>query len=156
MAEGIVFGIGKVEILPDGEATPIEVGIIQNVSVDISTSQAELRGGGSKMPVAVVTTEKSISGSAEFAKFNGNVLRTVVGGTYDSGTDTIVIDSEDDSLEFKLTLNTEPDGTGTEVILHKVVSTSLGLSFSLNDFTKPSFDFSAMADSSGNVMTISL
>lgn len=156
MAEGIVFGIGKLEILPDGEATPIEVGIMQNINVDISTSQAELRGGGSKMPVAVVTTEKSISGSAEFAKFDGNVLRTVLGGTYDDVAKTITIDQNDESLAFKLTLNTEQDGTGTELVLHKVVSTSLGLSFSLGDFTKPGFDFTAMADASGNVMTITM
>jgi hypothetical protein len=151
MANGIVFGVGKLMI------DSVEVGIVQDVSVDISTSQAELRGSGSKMPVAVVTTEKSISGSASYAQFDGALLGKLTGGTYDDTAGTVTIGSEDESIAFELVLMSPADGSDLTLTLHKVVSTSLGLSFSLNDFTKPSFDFTAMADDdTGNVMTISL
>lgn len=150
MANGIVFGVGSLTI--DGT----EVGIVQNVSVDISTSQAELRGSGSKMPVAVVTTEKSITGSAEYAKFDGALLAKLTGGTHNTTDGTITVGADDESMAFALVLKSPADGSDITINLHKVVSTSLGLSFSLGDFTKPNFDFTAMADDLGDVMTITL
>lgn len=151
MANGIVFGIGSLTV--DGT----EVGILQNVSIDMSTSQAELRGGGSLYPVAVVPTERSISGSAEFAKFDGALLGKLLGATYVAGTGTLTV--EDDvfdtsALEFVLVLKSPTDGSDISITLHRCISTSLNMSFAYNDFVKPNFDFSAMATADGKVMTM--
>lgn len=146
MANGIVFGIGSVTV--DGT----EVGILQNVSIDMSTSQAELRGGGSLYPVAVVPTERSISGSAEFAKFDGALLAKVIGGTYATGT--LTVNDTDEPIEFVLVLKSPTDGSDISVTLHRCISTSFNMAFAYNDFVKPNFDFSAMATTDGEVMTM--
>lgn len=154
MANGIVFGIGKVEILPKDSVTPIEVGILQNVSIDMSTSQAELRGGGSLYPVAVVPTERSVGGSAEFAKFDGALLANVIGGT--TVGSTLTVTDKDAPIEFKLTLTSPADGSDISIQLLRCISTSFNMSFAYNDFVKPNFDFSAMADDTGKVMIMTI
>lgn len=156
MADGLIFGTGTLEIAIGADVSVL--GVLQNVSFSISTSQAELRGGGSKFPVKVVTTTKSISGSAEFAKCDPTVLHKVLGGTMTAGTgnETIAIGDDDATVEFKLTLEDPTDNTGVSIVLYRCISTNFSMAFSNENFMIPNFEFVAMADNVGKVMDIVL
>lgn len=151
MADGLLFGTGTVTV--GGTA----LGVLQNVSFSISTSQAELRGGGSKFPVKVVTTTKSISGSAEFAKCDPVALQKFLGGAITGTTTrTIAIDDDDATVEFQLVLTDPSDNTGVTITLFRCISTNFSMAFSNENFMIPNFEFVAMANASGNVMSIAL
>ena len=157
MADGLIFGTGTVEVQV-GSDTAVQLAVLQNVSFSIGTSQAELRGGGSKFPVKVVTTTKTISGSAEFAKCDPEVLHKFLGGTLTTSTDTktIAIGDDDATIEFKLTLKDPTDNTGVTVLLYRCISTNFSMAFSNENFMIPNFEFAAMADATGQVMDITL
>lgn len=151
MADGLIFGTGSVTV--DGVA----LGVLQNVSFSISTSQAELRGGGSKFPVKVVTTTKSISGSAEFAKCDPDVLGKVLGVTPSgSASKVIAITDDDPTVYFELVLTDPTDNTGVSIKLYRCMSTNFSMAFSNENFMIPNFEFAAMADDTGKVMDITL
>ena len=151
MADGLLFGTGVVTV------GGTDLGVLQNVSFSISTSQAELRGGGSKFPVKVVTTSKNISGSAEFAKMDPVALQKVLGGTMTgSATKTIAIKDNDATVEFELVLKNPSDGSDIQIKLYRCISTNFSLAFSNENFTIPSFEFVAMSNATGNVMDIIL
>jgi len=151
MADGLLFGTGVVTV------AGTELGVLQNVSFSISTSQAELRGGGSKFPVKVVTTSKSISGSAEFAKMDPDVLVTIIGGTpTGTTTRTIAIKDNDATVEFELVLKDPSDGSKLQIKLYRCISTNFAMAFSNENFMIPSFEFVAMSNATGNVMDIIL
>lgn len=151
MADGLLFGTGTVTV---GAQT---LGVLQNVSFTIATSQAELRGGGSKFPVKVVTTSRNITGSAEFAKMDPDVLGVLLGGTITgTGTKTLAIKDNDATIEFVLTLKDPSDGSTVNIKLYRCISTNFAMAFSNENFLIPSFEFTAMADASGNVMDIIL
>jgi len=151
MADGLVFGTGTLKI---GSST---FGVLQNVSFTIATSQAELRGGGSKFPVKVVTTSKTISGSAEFAKLDPTVLGLILGVT-PTGTSpkVIAITDDDPTVEFVLELSDPTDNSGMKIKLYRCISTNFAMAFSNENFMIPSFEFTAMADATGNVMDITI
>lgn len=161
MADGLLFGTGTVEVKV-GSANALTLGVLQNVSFSISTSQAELRGGGSKFPVKVVTTTKSVSGSAEFAKCDASVLQAILGGELSTNSvptpniHTIALKDKDATVEFKLTLKEPSDGTNISVCLLRCISTNFSMAFSNENFMIPNFEFIAMADASGHVMEIIL
>ena len=151
MADGLVFGIGTLTI--GGTA----VGVLQNVSIDISTSSAELRGGGSLMPVKVAITERSITGSAEFAKLDPVIIEKILGGSSTgTTTKTITVKDTDKPAEFALVLKEPTDGSNVSITLPRCISTSLGMAFAYDNFMIPSFEFTAMADGTGTVMTLAL
>ena len=152
MADGLIFGTGTVKV--GGET----LGVLQNVSFSISTSQAELRGGGSKFPVKVVTTTKGITGSAEFARCEADVLGKVLGvtPTAGTGTKTIAISDDDETVYFELTLEDPSDNTGVAIKLYRCMSTNFSMAFSNENFMIPNFEFAAMADTEGKVMDITL
>jgi len=156
MADGLLFGTGVLEIQVG--VSPLQtLGVLQNVSFTIATSQAELRGGGSKFPVKVVTTSKTVSGSAEFAKLDPEVIQAIVGGTATVTTSTtIAIKDTDPTVEFKLTLKSPNDGSDMTVVLYRCISTNFAMAFSNENFMIPSFEFTAMADATGKVMDVSL
>lgn len=151
MADGLIFGIGTMTI------GGTSVGVLQNVSIEISTSQQELRGGGSLMPVKIAITERTVSGSAEFAKMDPVVLQKVLGGTASgTTTQTITIKDTDKPIEFELILSNPSDGSDVKITLKKCISTSFSMGFAYDNFLIPSFDFSAMADATGTVMEVQL
>jgi len=156
MADGLLFGTGVVTVKV-GVATDITLGVLQNVSFTIATSQAELRGGGSKFPVKVVTTTKSISGSAEFAKMDPEALQVFLGGTITTDiAKTLAIKDNDDTVEFKLTLKDPTDGTNCTIVLYRCISTNFSMAFSNENFMIPSFEFTAMSNATGQVMDVIL
>lgn len=152
MADGLIFGTGSVTV------GGTELAVLQNVSFSIATSQAELRGGGSKFPVKVVTTTKSVSGSAEFAKCDPVAIGKILGITpaVEDGLQTIEMTDDDPTVYFELVLTGPSDNTGTSIKLYKCMSTNFSMAFSNENFMIPNFEFTAMADDDGKVMDIVL
>lgn len=156
MADGLIFGTGDITVKV-GAGADITLGVLQNVSFTIATSQAELRGGSSKFPVKVVTTSRNITGSAEFAKMDPEALQVFLGGTLTTATaTTLAIKDNDATVEFKLTLKNPTDGSEVTCVLYRCISTNFAMAFSNENFLIPSFEFTAMADATGKVMDITL
>lgn len=70
----LTFGVGNVFITPAGaNPTPIQIGILQDISLDATFTQKELHGQN-QYAVAVARAQAKISGKAKAAQFNGSLL----------------------------------------------------------------------------------
>lgn len=77
----IQFGVGALILTPPGaNPTPVNVGILQDVSLDIKATTKELRGGY-QLPVAVAVAGKSINGKAKAADINSGLLASLLNVT---------------------------------------------------------------------------
>lgn len=81
----IQFGVGALILTPPGtNPTPVNVGILQDVSLDIKATTKELRGGY-QLPVAVAVAGKSINGKAKAADINSGLLASLLNVTPTTG-----------------------------------------------------------------------
>jgi hypothetical protein len=78
------FGVGKLWGIPADGSTPIEFGILQDVSVGFSWDKKELYGS-SQFPVMVVRSKGKIDCKASFAEINGLAFNFLLNGTASVG-----------------------------------------------------------------------
>ncbi len=77
MSNARMFGAGVLFATPaSAYATPVEFGVLQEVSVDFNFTSKPLMGQF-QMPVAVARGSGKIGGSAKFAELNGPVFQTL-------------------------------------------------------------------------------
>lgn len=91
------FGVGKVYVQNPAISgdTPIELAVVQNVSVEIQ-SQVQQLFGNKQFPVAIGTGQSSVSGTIAAAKFNSAALaKFMFGATVNSGHTAV---AEEDTL----------------------------------------------------------
>ena len=70
----ITFGVGHVFITPSGTTpTPIQIGVLQDISLDASFTQKELHGQN-QYAVAIARAEAKLTGKAKIGQFNGSLL----------------------------------------------------------------------------------
>jgi hypothetical protein len=79
-----VFGSGTLIVTPFGslaaaDPTPLQLGTMQECSVEISASQKELYGKA-QFPVAIARTQGKINMKAKFATFNAKILNDAFWG----------------------------------------------------------------------------
>lgn len=75
-----VFGTGSLVLVPPGSnPTPVEVGTLQEVTLNIDQALKELRGAYS-FPVAVGQTEGKIEGTAKSGNLNAGLIRSFLSG----------------------------------------------------------------------------
>lgn len=75
-----IFGTGALILIPPGSnPTPVQVGTLQEVSIDPEFQTKELRGQ-LQFPVAVAQTAASLKGTAKAGNINGALINAVLAG----------------------------------------------------------------------------
>ena len=65
-------------------SAPIQVGVIKDISLDVSFDTKELRGSYA-FPVDIARAGGKISGKAKFAQISGTLINKIIGGTLSTG-----------------------------------------------------------------------
>lgn len=81
------FGTGLLSLTPSGSnPTPLQLGVLQEVSLDVEETMQELRGQY-QFPVDVAQAAGKISGKAKFATIYGSLIAGILSGsTITTGT----------------------------------------------------------------------
>src|SRR5574340_1068302 len=87
MATTHVFGSGRL-IVKDSAGQAYQIGTLQGVSLTFAGSTKELYGNR-QFPVAVASTQKKVSGKADFALIDGRLINTIFSGTSTTGRKVI-------------------------------------------------------------------
>lgn len=130
----------------------INIGYLQNVSIEFAFDVAQLYSGAAIYPVDVRTHTGTITGTAEFADLTAVSFQKILGGSL-SG-DTLTLTDTDFPTTFSLVTTVVTDSITFQITFNKVRSTSMSIPFSRDAHLIPSFGFSAESDASGNVATI--
>lgn len=79
------FGVGLLTFTPAGSnPTPVVCGVLQDVTLKMSTDLAELYGQN-KVAVAVAEAKQSIGGTAKFAQYCGSLIKAALNASIASG-----------------------------------------------------------------------
>ena len=88
------FGTGGLYLVDAGSpAQATQVGVLKDVSLDISFDTKELRGSYT-FPVDVARAGGKIEGSASFAQISGRLINAILGGTQTAGATVIGSNNE--------------------------------------------------------------
>ncbi len=80
------FGVGSLTLIsPATPAQAIQIGVIKDVSLDISFTTKELRGAY-QFPVDVARAGGKISGKAKYGQINGGIVSAILGTTKSTGS----------------------------------------------------------------------
>jgi hypothetical protein len=86
------FGVGILSVIPSGSnPTPLQCGVLQDVSVDMVAGALKQLRGQYKYPVAVAEGEGSITGKASFARIFSNLYNQIMGGSQTTGMNLAAI-----------------------------------------------------------------
>lgn len=78
MAE--LFSVAKAFIVPVGSIQPVELGVLKDISIDFTINEKELKGQN-RFPLLIAQADGSVSGKAQFARFNAETLAILLGAT---------------------------------------------------------------------------
>lgn len=138
-----------------GSATKV-IGKVQNVKIDISVENAQMRGGGDVYPVDTQFFNGKCEGSFEWADDTATQL-LFLGGSYasggaSSGTWTLsgVSKPEPVSLSFS---NVTNGITATYTILRAYLASN-SRDYKRTDYMMPSYNFISQANILNNVLTV--
>lgn len=81
-----VFGVGMLSIttVTGSTPTPVQVGVLQNVTLDIETAAVEL-WGANRFPVDVAMGKTSIKGKAQSGTLGSGTVAAILNGTSTTG-----------------------------------------------------------------------
>ena len=91
------FGVGRIFVKPakvlDGpEPNPIPIGVVQEASLEITTTQVELHGEY-QFPVDVARGKGSVKGKLKYGALNAGLVNSIMSGsTKTTGTTAIIAD----------------------------------------------------------------
>ena len=132
----------------------IEIGCLQNVTIDINFDTAELFCGSSLYPKDVRTHTARITGNAEFAELTAVAFEKLLGGTRTGSS--VALDNTDSPQKFQMVCSLVTDGISFTITFKKVMSNKLSLAFARDGHVIPNFDFVIQADTDGSVATIDI
>lgn len=132
----------------------VEIGCLQNVSIDFSFDTAELFCGSALYAKDVRTHTAHITGNAEFAELTAVAFEKLLGGTRTNST--IAMDNTDSPLKFQMVCSLVTDGITFSFTFKKVMSSKLSLAFARDGHVIPNFDFIIQADTDGSVASIEI
>ena len=132
----------------------VNIGYLQNVSIDFAFDVAQLYSGNTIYPVDVRTHTGTISGTAEFADLTAIAFEKMLGGSR-SG-DTITLSNTSFPTTWQLVTTVITDSITFEITFVKARSTSLSIPFSRDSHLIPSFGFQCEANDAGEVATINI
>ena len=151
------FGTGKLIATPKiGE--PIQFGTVQDVTIDVSFSDKELRGEN-LFPVAIARTQGKVAVKAKFAVIDGKLFNNIF-----FGADAITTGNTTEltlnnglmgaSPDFALSFETNYRGLKQTWEFPCVTANKLAFGYKNEDFTIPDLDMSAYADETGKVLVV--
>lgn len=151
----LIFGAGTLQI--SATAGALSVGKVQNVSLNVSYENAQLRGGVDVFPMDTQFFDGKVEGSFEHGSIElSQVARVLFGsGTFAGagGSGTITVSATNKPQSFQLVWSGVTNGITSTFKLQKVYIHSLSLDFSRTDYLLPSMEF--VCDSTGGtVMTV--
>lgn len=80
------FGVGILSLIPSGSnPTPIQCGVLKDVSIDFVPGATKQLRGQYKFPVAIAEGEGAITGKAAFARMFANLYTQLLGGSATTG-----------------------------------------------------------------------
>ena len=88
------FGVGQLCIVPSGtNPTPIQIGVLQDVSLDISRDTKELVGQNA-FPYDVALGKGKISGKAKSGQIQSSIINAMLGGSTIATGQTLAANNE--------------------------------------------------------------
>jgi hypothetical protein len=151
------FGTGKLVATPK-VGTAAVFGTVQDVTIDVSFSDKDLRGE-SLFPVDIARTQGKVSIKAKFAKIDGKLFNNIFFGAVavdTGGTTTLTLNNNlmGEAPEFALSFEANYKGAKQTWAFPKVTANKLGFGFKNEDYTIPDLDMSVYADDSGQVLKV--
>jgi hypothetical protein len=149
------FGTGKLIAAPKA-GEPAQFGTVQDVTIDISFSDKDLRGEY-LFPVDIARTQGKVGIKVKFAKIDGKLFNNIFFGAVavdNGGATTLTLNNNlmGEAPEFSLSFEAKYKGAMQTWMFPKVMANKLGFSFKNEDYTIPDLDMSAYADDSGEVL----
>ena len=137
-----------------GSATRV-IAKVQNVSINISTESAQMRGGGDVYPTDTQFFDGKIEGSFEFADQTATQL-LFLGGTYLSGgaSGTWTLSGISKPEPLSLVFQNITNGITSVYTLMRAYLNQSSEEFSRTDYRFPTYNFVAQSNSKGTVMTV--
>lgn len=147
--------VSTIAAVSGGSATK-SIGKVQNVKIDVSIENAQMRGGGDIYPVDTQFFNGGVEGSFDFADETATQL-LFFGGQYASAgaaSGTWSLSGVSKPEPVSLIFSTVTNGiTSTYTILHAYLA-SKSNSYSRTDYMIPSYSFVCQSNIQGNVMTV--
>ncbi len=84
------FGAGRARLTPAGGGTAVEIGVVQNATIDLKVDLKEVRGPY-RYPIAVADGKGTASGTINFMQFWPNTLASILGATQSTGAPVAAI-----------------------------------------------------------------
>lgn len=131
-----IYGAGLAWVTPTVDAsgvaianpTPIILGTMQEVSIDISFETSELYGSDSQSAKAIARGKMKVTGKAKFADINGSIFNQVVfGQSQSNGLSSVSYDTAGSVVPVGLTITPTVPNTGTLLNDLGVVFATTGL-----------------------------
>lgn len=80
------FGVGILSLIPSGSnPTPLQCGVLKDVTLDLVPGATKQLRGQYKFPVAIAEGEASVTGKAAFARLFNNLINSVMAGSQTTG-----------------------------------------------------------------------
>jgi hypothetical protein len=155
MTQQYGFGTG-VLTATTADGGSVQFGTVQDVTIDVSFSDKELRGER-LFPVDIARTQGKVSIKAKFARIDGKLFNSIFFGAnavVTSGKTEITLNNElmGSCPVFSLEFENKYQGLIQKWQFPKVTANKLGFAYKSEDFTIPDLDMNAMADDSGKVL----
>ena len=151
-----IFGVGTLQV--SATAGAFAIGKVQNVKLDISYENAQLRGNTDVFPVDTQFFNGKAEGSFEYGSIElSQVARMMFGSgaafAGAGGSGTLTVSATQLPKAVQIIFSAVTNGVTATWKLQKVYIPKLGLDFKRTDYMLPSMDF--VCDSTaGNVLSI--
>jgi len=150
-----LFGVGTLQISATGQV--FSIGKIQNVKLDISYENGQLRGGTDVFPVDTQFFNGKVEGSFEYGSIELSQVAYMLGGSGvfagAGGSGTLTISGTLKPHHVQIVFSAVTNGITATWKLQKAYVPNLTLDWKRTDYNLPSMNF--ICDSTaGNVMTL--
>lgn len=113
------FGAGRARLIPAGGGQPVELGVVQNASVELKVDLKDLRGAF-RYPIAVADGKGTAMGKVMFMQLWPTTLAAILGGTQSTGAPQAAINEAGvvpGSVAYTVTLaNGATMSAGSEIV----------------------------------------
>lgn len=152
---GLMFGVGTLQISATGQI--FSIGKIQNVKLDISYENGQLRGGTDVFPTDTQFFNGKVEGSFEYGSIELSQVGYMLAGSGAfagaGGSGTVTISATNKPHHVQIVFSAVTNGITATWKLQKAYIPNLSLDFKRTDYLLPSMNF--FCDSTaGNVLTI--
>jgi len=144
------FGVGTLQV---SGASLFSVAKLQNVSINISFENAQLRGSSDIFPCNTQFFDGSVEGSFEHGDIELSQIAQLISsaGSFAGagGSGTLTMTGTVKPQAFKLVLSGVTNGVTSTITIHRVFIPSLTLDFTRTEYMIPAMNFIAEAGTTG-------